>query len=136
VNPALIQRQAALAAGALVATLGVLALGAPDEQPSEPLPTPGVAVRWERGVVGILAPDAYAHETSCGVELDSGTVGVAHPLLPCGVDLILAHGHKEIRTEVVERGPVPRGRDFELTRALADELGVERTEAIRWRFAG
>jgi hypothetical protein len=136
VSPALLQRQAALAAGALLATLGVLALGTRDEQRVEPLPTPGVGVHWQRAVVGVLEPEAYAQETSCGVKLDSGTIGVAHPLLPCGVDLVLARGNKEIRTEVVERGPVSGGRDFELTQALADELGVTGPEAIRWRFAG
>lgn len=134
-SPALLQRQAALAAGALLATLGVLALGTRDEQPLEPLPTPGVGVQWQRAVVGVLVPEAYAHETSCGVKLDSGTTGVAHPVLPCGVDLVLARGKKEIRTEVIERGPVSGGRDFDLTRALADELGVTGPQAIRWRFA-
>lgn len=133
-NPALLQRQAALAAGALLATLGVLALQNPDEEPA-PLPPVGVRVRWERAVVGVLPPAAYAHETACDVRLDSGTLGVAHPLLPCGVDLIVASRGREVRTEVVERGPVRAGHDFELTRALADELGVRGTEAIRWRFA-
>jgi hypothetical protein len=120
----------------VLATLGILALGTRDEQPAESLPTPGVGVQWQRAVVGVLAPEAYAHQTSCGVNLDSGTIGVAHPVLPCGVDLVLARGDNEIRTEVVERGPVPGGRDFDLTRALADELGVMGPEAIRWRFAG
>jgi hypothetical protein len=136
VSPALLQRQAALAAGALLATLGVLALGNRDEQPVEPLPTSGVGVQWRRAVVDVLEPAAYAHETSCGVKLDSGTIGIVHPVLPCGVDLVLARGDKEIRTEVVERGPVPGGRDFDLTRALADELGVTGPQTIRWRFAG
>jgi hypothetical protein len=69
------------------------------------------------------------------VRLDSGTVGVAHPLLPCGVDVVVERDGKEIRTEVVERVPVRAGRDFELTQALAAELGVSEETAIRWRFA-
>ena len=133
-SPALVQRQAALAAAALLATLGVLALDR-DSDGTAPLPPVAVRVRWERAVVGVLPPEAYANETTCRVRLDSGTLGVAHPLLPCGVDLIVAARGKEVRTEVVQHGPVRRGDDFELTEALAEELGVRGTDEIRWRFA-
>jgi hypothetical protein len=70
------------------------------------------------------------------MQLDSGTVGVGHPLLPCGVDLIVSAGGKEVRTEVVARGPVAAGREFELTQELARTLGVSDNQTIRWRFAG
>jgi rare lipoprotein A (peptidoglycan hydrolase) len=70
------------------------------------------------------------------VQLDSGTLGVAHPLLPCGVDLVLSAGGKQVRTEVVARGPVTAGREFDLTQDLARRLGVSGEETIRWRFAG
>ena len=133
-KPVLLQRQAALAGVALLATLGALALGnRGDSSPPQP---PSQEVRWESAVVGLLPADAYAKTTACGTELDSGTVGVAHPRLPCGVDLVVAFGDKEIRTEVVDRRRVGPGRAFDLTRALADMLGVEGTETIRWRFAG
>jgi hypothetical protein len=95
-----------------------------------------IGARWEQAVVGILPPESYAEETACGVKLDSGTLGVAHPLLPCGVDVVVSLGDKQVRTEVVARGPVPNVRDFDLTQALASELGVRGTLAIRWRFAG
>jgi hypothetical protein len=134
VRPALVQRQAALAAAALLATLGVLALENRNKE-AAPLPPVGVGIRWERAVVGVLPPGAYAHETACGIKLSSGTLGVAHPLLPCGVDLVVASEEREVRTEVVERGPVRGGHDFELTQALAEDLGVTGTQAIRWRFA-
>jgi Lytic transglycolase len=134
-TPALVQRQAALAAGALLATLGVLAFTDRGEEAS-PIPPVEAGIRWQRATVGVLPPEAYVHETTCGVRLDSGTLGVAHPVLPCGVDLVVASGGREVRTEVVERGPVAEGRDFDLTRALAQELGVRRTDEIRWRFAG
>ena len=51
-SPALLQRQAALAAGALLATLGVLAFGDPEE-PGPVLPPADVSVQWERAVVGV-----------------------------------------------------------------------------------
>jgi Lytic transglycolase len=135
VSPVLLQRQAALAAGALLATLGVLVFGDQDEPPPALRPVE-VDVEWERAVVGVLPAQAYSRETACGVRLDSGTYGVAHPLLPCGADLVVSRAGKDIRTEVVDRAPVDAGRDFELTRALAEELGVAEESAIRWRFAG
>jgi hypothetical protein len=140
VSPALLQRQAALAAGALLATLGVLALRGGQEQPA-PLEPVGVGIEWEEATVGVLPARAYARETACRVKLDSGTLGIAHPLLPCGVDLVVAGNGKEIRTEVVHRTPVstPVSTDvieFELTQALANELGVDGEATVRWRFAG
>jgi hypothetical protein len=134
-TPALVQRQAALAAAALLATLGVLAFTDRGEE-GAPIPPVESGIRWQRATVGVLPPEAYAHETTCGVKLDSGTLGVAHPVLPCGVDLVVASRGREVRTEVVERGPVAEGRAFDLTRALAQELGVRQTDEIRWRFAG
>jgi hypothetical protein len=135
VSPALLQRQAALAATALLATLGVLALGDGSEVVA-PLKPSGPALRWESAIVGVLRPEAYAQGTTCGTTLNSGTLGVAHPVLPCGVDLVLLRGSKEVRTEVVDHAPVGGGREFDLTQALADELGVQGRETIRWRFAG
>jgi hypothetical protein len=134
VSPALVQRQAALAAAALLATLGVLALSREDDHGAELRPTVP-AGRWESAVVGVLPDRAYERKTSCGSMLDSGTVGIAHPVLPCGVDVVVALGGKQVRTEVVEHGPVGGGREFDLTQALADQLGVAGRRTIQWRFA-
>ena len=134
-SPALLQRQAALAAGALLATLGVLALADGAERPA-PLPPPEVSIEWQQAVDDLL-PGAYARRPNCGVRLGQETLGVAHPLLPCGVDLIVSAAGRQIRTEVVQTVPVMTdGPEFLLTRALARELGVEGETTIRWRFAG
>jgi hypothetical protein len=135
VSPALLQRQTALAGVALLATLGALAF-ANRAETTLPIEPASGEIRWERAVVGVLGPEAYTHKTSCGVALDSGSVGIAHPVLPCGVDVVVALGNQRIRTEVIARARVSSGRDFKLTKALADELGVHGTRTIRWRFAG
>jgi hypothetical protein len=133
VNPQLVQRQAGLAAAALLATLGALALGSRGGDTTAP-PPPAV-VRWETAVVGVVPASEFA-TVSCGAALDSGTIGIGHPTLPCGVDLVVAHNGTEIRTEVIAQTPVPTdGPEFELTRALADALGVKREGTIQWRFA-
>jgi hypothetical protein len=136
VNPGLVQRQAGLAAAALLASIGALVLGSRGGDSTRP-PAPAPVVRWETAMVGVLPVREYAKETSCGAALDSGTIGIAHPLLPCGVDLVVARNGKAIRTEVVARTAVATdGRAFELTRGLAKELGLKREGTIQWRFAG
>jgi hypothetical protein len=134
VSPGLVQRQAALAAAALLATLGVLALLSRGEESTTFPPTQ--QVRWQTAIVGVLSPRTYVNKTSCGSTLDSGAMGIAHPVLPCGVDLVVSFGGRQVRTEVVQRGPVSGGRDFDLTQALAERLGVHGRKKIQWRFAG
>jgi hypothetical protein len=138
VNPALMQRQAALAGVALLATIGALALGresAGDAAPLPPAPRPS-AQTWQEGEAGLFPSDAYGETTTCGVALTRDSVGVAHPVLPCGVDLVVAHGAKQERVEVILRGPVESGRELNLTAALARELGFPGQGLVRWRFAG
>ena len=136
-NPALVQRQAVLAGVALLGTLGALALGraADDEGLPAPATTVGPRVTWERARVAVFGADRLGRKTACGVTLDSGTLGIAHPVLPCGVVLVLENGGREVRAQVVEKGSVEAGRMFELTPALADVLSVHGTQIIRWRFA-
>ena len=130
----LVQRQAALAAAALLATLGVLAVLSRGEESTTRRPAHEV-VRWEAAIVGVLSPRAYANKTSCGSTLDSGSLGIAHPILPCGVDLVVSFRGRQVRTQVVQRGRVGGARDFDLTQALAERLGLHGRETIQWRFA-
>ncbi|HLY86244.1 MAG TPA: hypothetical protein VKO84_07020, partial [Gaiellaceae bacterium] len=63
------------------------------------------------------------------------TLGVVHPVLPCGTKLFVQVGSKRVYTQVVDRGPVPSREDFDLTAALADRLGLAGTRNVRWAFA-
>src|SRR5687768_7947198 len=135
-NPALVRRQASLAAVALLAGLGALALGRLEgRNGDEGAPgAPAGASRWQQGlaepyVVGSL-------KSACGVELTPKIRGIAHPVLPCGVDLVVAFRDRQIRTEVVDRGSGSTGTEFALTEALARDLGLQGRQTIFWRFAG
>jgi hypothetical protein len=136
-NLVLVQRQAALAGVALLGTLGALALtrtgdgGAPSAGGTSIRPR----VAWEEARVSILGPGRLGRETRCGLTLTRETLGIAHPVLPCGVELVLAHGSRRVQVEVVEQGNVGAGVAFELTPALADELRVTGTQVVHWRFA-
>ena len=63
------------------------------------------------------------------------TEGVAHPVLPCGVRLYIRFHGREVLTQVVDRGPNVPGREFDITKALANRLDLHGTQTIQWRFA-
>ena len=138
-SPALVQRALLLAAVALLA--GVVAVsvadrvrdsGADRDLPEAVAPPGG---GWYEAVAGRERARFYGRPTSCGHVIERSTMGFAHPVLPCGAKLYLGRGDKEVLTQVVARGSTPRGVQFGLTDALAEELGIDRRETIRWRFA-
>lgn len=129
----LARRQAALAAVALTGALGAIALSRLADEPEAP-PPPTATVEWQEARVGVLAPGG--EPTSCGVTLTEASVGVAHPVLPCGARLMLELAGRRAEAEVVAQGPVAEGRAFDVTPALAGQLGIAGDEIVRWRFAG
>jgi hypothetical protein len=137
VNPKLLQRQVALAAVALVATLGSLALDRAEagEGGGGDGGVPPVRGKWYEAVVGTYGPGLYGRTTACGIKLTRETRGVAHPELPCGVKVVLANGGREVQTAVVDKGLVGARHDFDVTQALAEELGLTGVQLVRWRFA-
>jgi rare lipoprotein A (peptidoglycan hydrolase) len=40
-----------------------------------------------------------------------------------------------VLTQVIDRGPYAPGREFQLTKALADEIDLHGVQPIKWRFA-
>lgn len=135
---ALLQRQAALAGVALLAALGVVAMGGAGDGPAHPAGAPPPAAttpEWQEAQVAVLGSERIGQATACGVTLAPETVGVAHPVLPCGVEVVLSANGREARAQVIEQGGVGEGVAFELTPALAEQLGVAGAGTIRWRFA-
>ena len=137
-RPALLQREIALAAVALVAALAALgaAANAGDRKQRKTLtsvPVPGVG--WYRALAAPYPESAAGRRTSCGQRLDSATLGVSHPALPCGIKIVIAYGGKTALTQVVDRGSAVPGREFDVTPALAERMGLEGTQLVRWRYA-
>ena len=54
-------------------------------------------------------------------------------MLPCGAKIFIAYGGTEVLTEVIDTKLKRSGRQFELTEALAQQLGIEGTQQT-WRF--
>jgi hypothetical protein len=80
------------------------------------------------------APYAPTGRTACGVKVGARTMGVGHPVLPCGVRIYVRFGDRTVLTTVIDRGNVPSGRELNLTPALAALLGVQGTQSVQWRF--
>ena len=125
-------RAAALAAVALVAVAIALAYQSRggDTKKDE---TRGAGVWYTALAAPYTAPTQ--RKSACGVLIDAGTVGVAHPVLPCGVKLYVQFHGKTVLTHVIDRGRTVPGREFDLTPALAKLLRVQGTRTIEWRFA-
>jgi rare lipoprotein A (peptidoglycan hydrolase) len=138
VNPALVRRQLALGGVALLAALGALSHGrAPAVVGGGAASASSVApdVRWYEALAGAYGQGLYGRTTACGVTLTRETRGIAHPVLPCGAKILVLYGARTEETRDVDRGPYAAGHAFDLTQALADDLGVRGIQPVRWRFA-
>ena len=130
------QRVLALAAAAVFA--GVLALAVAHQngtaaRAAGPQPAVGAGTDWYRAVAGVYA--VRSSRSTCGWLLEPRTLGVIHPVLPCGTKIFVQLGGKRVYPAVVDRGPVPSTVDFDLTSALADRIGLTGTRDVRWAFA-
>ncbi len=125
-------RAAVLGAVALVAIAVALAVSHRTNRSSN-LPAP--AGYWYTALATPYASSESRKKTACGVVIKADTVGVANPVLPCGVKLYVEYNDTQVLTHVIDRGHTAPGRDFDLTQALAKLLRVQGTQTIRWRFA-
>jgi hypothetical protein len=137
VSLAALQRALVLAAVALLAAVLAVAIArsGDDDTGGNARAVPVADGGWYTALAGSRGAPSDAERTACGQILTSRSLGVSHPVLPCGAKLYLEFGGREVLTEVIDRGPKEAGRQFDLTEALAQSLGLEGTQEIRWRFA-
>ena len=117
-NAALVRRQVALAGVALVGALGAIALSQLGDESDAAAPPPAV-VEWETASVGVFQT----------------TIGVAHPVLPCGAKILVEHEGRRTQADVIQSGPVATGQAFDLSPARAQARGVSGEATGRWRGA-
>jgi hypothetical protein len=135
-NPALAFREVVLAGVALLAAVVALAVtssrGTNSGGHLTPVFVPGGG--WYTALAG-AQPVRYGTRTNCGVLLKPTTRGVIDSVLPCNIRLFVSFGGgSRILTQVVARRPVVPGRRFDLTPALAEDLGIHGIQRIRWVF--
>ena len=136
-TPFLAQRQIALAGVALLALLVTLAVSSPgSSRPSTPVPRP-VASSGSEWYRALAAPGGgiTGRRSACGTIMTATTLGVAHPVLPCGAKIFISFGGREVLTQIVDHGPRSPGLEFQILPALAKKLHLHGVQPIRWTFA-
>jgi rare lipoprotein A len=75
-------------------------------------------------------PGFFGRQTACGIRLTRRTVGVAHKKLPCGTKVEIYHRNRTIVVPVIDRGPFVAGRQWDLTQAAAETLGMRAVSRV------
>jgi hypothetical protein len=138
VSPALVQRTVALAAVALVAAVGAVALASDGDESTTaagPRAVPAPGGGWYTALAGSRGPSSEGERTTCRLIVRGRSLGVTHPALPCGAKIYIEYDGTELLTEVIDNRLKQPGRVFELTELLAQRLGLDGTQEIRWRYA-
>ncbi len=105
-SAAVAQRLLALAAVALLA--GVIAVAVIERRSDDANATPtpvGAAAPgggWYSALAASRGPAGDAEHTTCGLILTSKSLGVTHPVLPCGAKLLIRFGGQTVLTEVID----------------------------------
>jgi hypothetical protein len=138
--PSLAQRLAVLAAVALLGATSALAVveRREDERTrANALTSAPAPAGWNTAFAGSRGPAGDALRTSCGQLLGPDSLGVTHPVLPCGARLVLRRDGAQVLTEVIDSALVDPGHQLEVTQALAELLGIEESDTVEleWRFA-
>lgn len=138
-NDTFVQRAVWLAGIVLVASVAAVAIARRDTGSDRNLPhavaVPGTKNGYYTARAAPYGPTSSRRRTACGRPFLKSTEGVAHPVLPCGVRLYIRFNGREVLTQVVDRGPNVPGRDFDITKALANRLDLHGAQTIQWRFA-
>jgi hypothetical protein len=137
VSPILAMRQASLGAVAVLAVVAALAIAhqrGKGNSAGQGLPAPVAASTgaWYQALAGVGPKPKRV--SACGL-LKTGTLGVTHPVLPCGVKIFVVYRGREALTQVIDHGPSEPGREFDLTPTLAAKLHLHGIQTIRWSFA-
>lgn len=136
--PALLgQRLIVLAAVALLAAVAAVAIveQLDADEGAAALTSAPAPAGWNIAFAGSRGATGDAQRTTCGQVLASQSLGVTHPVLPCGAKVILRSGDTQILTEVIDNALVEPGRQLEVTEALAKMLEIDETVELEWRFA-
>jgi len=137
VTDSLPQRLVILAAVALLAAVSTLAVieRRPQDRSAATLTSAPAPAGWNTAFAGSRGPVGDALRTTCGQVLAAESLGVTHPVLPCGAKVILRRGDTQVLTEVIDNALAEPGRQLEVTESLARMLGIDGTVEVEWRFA-
>lgn len=124
-----------LGAAALLSALVVLAVsewGSDSSAPAQGAIAPG---GWYDALASSRGAAGDAERTTCGYILTVRSLGVTHPVLPCGAKILLRFGNETLLTEVIDNKLKRPGSQFELTEEMARRVGLDGVQRVEWRFA-
>lgn len=80
----------------------------------------------ETGEASFYGPGFHGKETASGDRFDQNQLTAAHPKLPLGseVEVENLENGKTVTVEINDRGPYAKGRDIDLSKGAAKELGI------------
>ena len=90
---------------------------------------------WYDALASSRGAAGDAERTTCGLILTARSLGVTHPVLPCGAKILLRYGDETLFTEVIDNKLKRPGSQFELTEGMARRLGLDGVQRVEWRFA-
>src|SRR5205823_7602110 len=129
------KRTVALAGVALLAALVSLALESPRHRHHARSGLPEPAATWYSALAAPYNPARSRSRTSCGQRLDAKTLGIAHPVLPCGVKIYVSYRGTKVLTQGIDRGLKAPGRELYVTEARAARIGLQGTQRVRCAYA-
>jgi hypothetical protein len=125
---------AALAFLAALVAVAVIEQGESDPRVAAPEGARAPGGGWYQALAATRSTGG-AERTTCGLLLTGKSLGVTHPVLPCGAKLLLRFGGDTVLTEVIDNRLESTGRQFELTERLSRRIGLDGTQQVQWRFA-
>jgi hypothetical protein len=130
-----VERLALLAAVALLGGIVALAVGERRAEDASALTGAPAPASWNIAFAGSRGPAGDAQRTTCGQILAPESLGITHPVLPCGTKLVLRRGDTLVLSEVIDNVLSDPGHQLEVTEKLAESLGLSGTQQLEWRFA-
>ncbi len=124
-----------LGAAALVCALVVLAAQEWNQGGAEPAQGALAPGGWYDALASSRGAAGDAERTTCDLILTARSLGVTHPVLPCGAKILLRYGDETLFTEVIDNKLKRPGSQFELTEGMARQLGLDGVQRVEWRFA-
>jgi rare lipoprotein A len=90
------------------------------------------------GLASWYGPGFKGLPTASGEPYNPHGYTAAHKTLPLGTDLLVSYGGRSVGVTVNDRGPYVGGRELDLSRAAARDLGLTRVgvDYVEYNYAG
>ena len=94
--------------------------------------TKGKPVVEQVGEASWYGKGFHGKKTASGEKFDQNDKTAAHPTLPLGTEATVTNLEtgKSVDVEINDRGPYTKGRDIDLSKEAAEEIGMKKDGAV------